>query len=140
MLFRINLFISSYLPLYLLLIYKGYSEWANAKPGEINQIVFLWFLAVLIIFSLIAIGTIAYFCFKKTNRSEKIKGKFTTTGDNVISYIMTYLIPMLSMELKDTTSILINLSIFLIIGVLYVRNNLVYLNPVLSMLGFYVFE
>ncbi|EKK0903688.1 hypothetical protein EB05_02128 [Enterococcus faecium] len=140
MLYRINLYISSYLPLYLLLIYKGCTEWVNDDESKINPTIYLFFLIILIIFILISIGTVIYFCCQETNRNEPIKGSFTSTGDNVISYIMTYLTPMLSLELKNESTLVINLSLFILIGILYVKNNLVYLNPMLSLFGYYIYE
>ncbi|EGP5220646.1 hypothetical protein EH322_10220, partial [Enterococcus faecium] len=121
MLYRINLYISSYLPLYLLLIYKGCTEWVNDDESKINPTIYLFFLIILIIFILISIGTVIYFCCQETNRNEPIKGSFTSTGDNVISYIMTYLTPMLSLELKNESTLVINLSLFILIGILYVK-------------------
>lgn len=53
---------------------------------------------------------------------------------------MTYLTPMLSLELKNESTLVINLSLFILIGILYVKNNLVYLNPMLSLFGYYIYE
>ncbi|WP_301405350.1 hypothetical protein [Enterococcus entomosocium] len=140
MLYRINLYISSYLPLYLLLLYKGVYEYQNDCNNRISLCLVLVYCTVLIILSIIGILTIAYFIFKKTNRTEPTKGTFNSTGDNIISYIMTYLSPMLSIELQDTSSLVINLSLFFLIGILYVKNNLIYLNPVLLLFGLYIYE
>lgn len=112
---RISLFISSYLPLYLLLIYKGYSEISGISLCEFatDKSNFIYFF-MLLIFIVWSLWTIVHFVCKPTNKNEPITGKFSTTGDNIISYIMTYLTPMLSLELTNGSSIFINVSLFLL--------------------------
>ncbi|NSP27474.1 hypothetical protein HRE78_12535 [Enterococcus faecalis] len=140
MLYKLNLYISSYLPLYFLLVYKGWDELNKNGTHEIPTKVVLVYFSVLIILIVLGGGTICCFLRKNPDKTEKIQGSFSSTGDNVIIYIMTYLSPMLSIELANFSSLIINLSLFILIGVLYVKNNLIYLNPVLLILGFYIYE
>lgn len=135
---KLILFISSYLPLYLLLIYK---EWykiiENVVKGPVilerSKNIFLLFLLFLITISVFGI---LRFLITKSNKKFSVEENLHSSGDNVISYIMSYLVPMLSIDVNDHRSLVINLSLFIIIGILYVRNDLVYLNPVLSLLGY----
>lgn len=140
MLYKINLYISSYLPLYFLLIYKGWDEFIKDGDHKISLEILITYMSTLTILIIIGLVTIIYFSCKRTNSIESVRGSFNSTGDNVISYIMTYLSPMLSIELSNNSSLIINLALFCFIGVLYVKNNLIYLNPFLLIFGFYIYE
>lgn len=135
---KLVLFISSYLPLYPLLIYK---EWDKIVENVVKGTVILdrdkkLFIVLLLFLFAISIIGILRFLFTKSNKKLFIEENLHSSGDNVISYIMSYLVPMLSIDVNDHRSLVINLSLFIVIGVLYVRNDLVYLNPVLSLLGY----
>lgn len=94
------------------------------------------FFGVIIFLSLISFCTIHRFVISKSNRQFNITGKYEKTGDSIISYIFTYLVPLLSMDINNGNSIIINLLLFIFIGVLYVAQDLIYLNPILALLGF----
>jgi hypothetical protein len=57
----------------------------------------------------------------------------------VVSYLVTYLLPFLLVvdpNLRD----IIALSLFLaVLGILYIRSNMLYVNPVLALLGYHLF-
>lgn len=56
--------------------------------------------------------------------------------DTIISYMMTYIIPILSVDFQNYGVIAVNFILFLLIGYLYIRLNLLYLNPLWSMVGY----
>jgi len=61
-------------------------------------------------------------------------------GSEHLVFLATYVIPLVGFSLENTRQI-INLGITLsIIGVIYVKTNLFYANPTLSLLGFKVYE
>ena len=143
-----RLFLSSYLPLYILIIIQNYSFFSsmlkniliklNSISGTIKEEPpYQWiFFGVIIFLSLISFCTIHRFVISKSNRQFNITGKYEKTGDSIISYIFTYLVPLLSMDINNGNSIIINLLLFIFIGVLYVAQDLIYLNPILALLGF----
>ncbi|EGO6633822.1 hypothetical protein [Enterococcus faecalis] len=143
-----RLFLSSYLPLYILIIIQNYSFFSsmlkniliklNSISGTIKEEPpYKWiFFGVIIFLSLISFCTIHRFVISKSNRQFNITGKYEKTGDSIISYIFTYLVPLLSMDINNGNSIIVNLLLFIFIGVLYVAQDLIYLNPILALLGF----
>ncbi|EOH8698360.1 hypothetical protein ACMDXA_000893 [Enterococcus faecalis] len=143
-----RLFLSSYLPLYILIIIQNYSFFSsmlkniliklNGISGTIKEEPpYKWiFFGVIIFLSLISFCTIHRFVISKSNRQFNITGKYEKTGDSIISYIFTYLVPLLSMDINNGNSIIVNLLLFIFIGVLYVAQDLIYLNPILALLGF----
>ena len=56
--------------------------------------------------------------------------------DTIISYMMSYIIPILSVNFNDYGVIAVNFFMFLLIGYLYIRLNLLYLNPLWSIGGY----
>ncbi|EOA7249786.1 hypothetical protein ACRE5Z_000161 [Enterococcus faecalis] len=143
-----RLFLSSYLPLYILIIIQNYSFFSsmlkniliklNGISGTIKEEPpYKWiFFGVIIFLNLISFCTIHRFVISKSNRKFNITGKYEKTGDSIISYIFTYLVPLLSMDINNGNSIIVNLLLFIFIGVLYVAQDLIYLNPILALLGF----
>lgn len=110
----------------------------NSISGTIKEEpLYKWiFFVVIISLSLVSFCTIHRFVISKSNRQFSVTGKYEKTGDSIISYIFTYLVPLLSMDINNGNSIIINLLLFILIGVLYVAQDLIYLNPILALLGF----
>jgi hypothetical protein len=64
----------------------------------------------------------------------------TPKGGDVAAYVVTYLIPFLDVRFDDLAQMLSLLVLFVSIGLVYVNSNLIYVNPVLSALGFHLYE
>lgn len=143
-----KLFLSSYLPLYILIIVKDYKFFENmiinvfdfftgndVIPSSVGLYQWCFFVGVLILVW-ISVYTILWFVFVPSNKRYTVVGEFEKSGDSIISYIVTYVVPLLSMEIKNANSVLTNLILFALIGVLYVSQDLIYLNPILALLGY----
>lgn len=143
-----RLFLSSYLPLYILIIVKDYqffwdmfckinAIFDKSKSNIVKFDIYQWsfFIGVIALLT-VSIITILWFILVPSNQRYEIIGEFEKSGDSVISYIVTYVIPLLSMDIHNPNSVLINLLLFIFIGVLYVAQDLVYLNPILALLGY----
>jgi hypothetical protein len=61
-------------------------------------------------------------------------------GSEAMSYIVTYIIPFLEIDLVNTTQQLSFLLLFVVIGLVYVNSNLIYINPILTLFGYNTFE
>lgn len=132
MLKKIILFISSYFPLYIIIIIKYFRVLFNYNKlfsYRTVLILFLFFVTIACILSL--------FMLKKTNAEDdiEINKNIEMANDTVISYIMTYVIPIISTE-ADAASKVINIFLFLLIGYLYIKLNLIYINPLWAILGY----
>ena len=56
-----------------------------------------------------------------------------------MNYVVTYFTPLLSFDLNDMKSVMMNVLLFLLIGLMYVGSSATYLNPVLGVFGFKIF-
>ena len=137
-----TLFITSYLPLYLWLLFSNinYSKFSLDRliafdfDHKIIRSVFV-FLIFVSIFKL-------WILFKLDGKeSTKIprKMEISPESDSLMNYIVTYFTPLLSFDMNNTTSIIMNSLLFLLIGLMYVGSSASYLNPVLGVFGFKIF-
>jgi hypothetical protein len=136
------LFISSYAPLYLLLAVNNY-DFKLTLIKNINTIISneqkLIFWIIIISLFLISLVAILYFKLISLNDSRSLNG-LKPINDSVLSYFITYVIPLTAMNVLSINSLLINGLLFLIIGVVYVNVDLLYLNILLIFFGYRVYN
>ncbi|QUF65357.1 hypothetical protein [Bacillus atrophaeus] len=128
--FSYMLFLSSYLPLFIILFLMN-----------INNLLLCLFIWLIMIVTLL---TLKMYLDKplKANPNFPIKlDKVNSKGSEALNYIVTYIIPFISFNSNITNSegdfniptIFAFLVLFLVIGYLYMHNNLYHINPVLSL-------
>lgn len=140
------LFITSYVPLYLLLILNNleikergqWKDWETLRQALFNH---LSFNLVMMILSIGSIIILICLNFLKSNSHIdcNVKDVKNNSGD-ILNYFITYLFPLLSMDINNSSSIVVNVFVFLIIGLLYVKGDLLYLNPMLILLRYEVIQ
>jgi hypothetical protein len=127
------MFISSYFPLYIMLLvlhYDKYNEIHELKKFKVA--IFVAVLLVCILLSLLSLILLKLSIGNKPLRLEDIE----RPDDTIISYMMTYIIPILTTNFLNKGEIFVNIVLFLLIGYLYIRLNLLYLNPLWSIFGY----
>jgi hypothetical protein len=119
------LFLSSYSLLFVALAFKY--KFAN----------FTW-----IFFILALIGGIATLIITKTkiNPDNRKIIYIVSKNEQVLSYLVSYLLPFIGFDLTDINEFVSLIIILLIIGILYIKADLIYINPLLMLLGFNIFE
>lgn len=152
MLRKIILFISSYIPLYLLMILKNIVERCT-DGGRLldighkfkNMVLFDevndWAIAVT------GILTVLSFLYLR----RKIKNTFgdvyykveevsDETSNNYFNYISIYLLSCLGLSLNNIVDIFVFIFLMAIVGYIYISNDMIYLNPTLNMMKFKVYS
>ena len=130
------LFISSFLPLYILLMVQ-FSDFD--KSIMYNLIEHKVAYSVLMGLIVVSIATFLYFIFCKMNKEEDF-GKVESVNNEVLTYFITYIVPLTTLKEDDINSIIINLILFFVIGVFYVSENQFYLNVLFKFTGFNVYQ
>ncbi|AOZ94904.1 hypothetical protein [Paenibacillus crassostreae] len=136
------LFISSYAPLYLLLAINNYDfklipvEYFKTVLGSEPMLYFWIVIVILFIISFVAVG---YFRFISLNDSRGLIG-LKPMNESVLSYLITYVIPLTAMNVSSTNSLVVNGLLFIIIGIVYVNSDLLYLNILLILFGYRVYN
>lgn len=124
-------FISSYLPLYILLMINNVNKDKNIA----------YWIAFGILIILVIISIIVLFCYLRgrgnridlasNEQIDKLK------SDSMINYLMAYIVPLSTINNDNFIgSIITNSILFILIGIIYINMNLVYLNPVLVLFGY----
>lgn len=122
---KISLFISSYLFLIVALLIIDSSSYV------------LWGCLGIVC---ISIGTILLSFSKKVNgRSYKIKA-IQDKNEQAVTYLMTYIIPFITIGNSETKEILATVLILIIISIIYIKLDLIYINPIMLVLGYYIYE
>lgn len=132
---RIAFFIASFFPLWGIMIFLAVFEYGLES--------FLYVYLAIILVVVICISHVRIQFRKSKNEAENpkiliIKSRKETTKEYVFS-VMPYVLVLASADMQ-IEKIIALLAIFLIIGILYVRTNMVLTNPMLLLLGFRIFE
>ena len=126
---RVVLFLSSYAPLFLIL---AIADWFDAAIVS----------GALIIISLGSVAILRLYL----NLAAKLEPSFLNAqrtqprGSETAGYIVTYLIPFVGLDLQSSSDLVALGALLAVIGFLHVNSNLFYINPVLNLLGFHLFE
>jgi hypothetical protein len=126
---RILLFLSSYFPLFLIFAIQNYK---------------LYYTASLL---LALIGLISILCLLWQFRTVQEFGPVTLRVDRVnsrdsdlMSYIVTYIVPFMAIRFDSFETLLSLVILFFMIAVIYVNSNMIFVNPMLSLFGYHIFE
>lgn len=132
------MFILSFSPLYLLISIMNLAVFDRFfhKEATLSDNLFIALIVILSIISaasLIIIAKVPSVNYIHYNTIKRPK-------DIVLSYLFTYIIPFVAMDLDNLGTVLANIFLFLLIWCLYVRLNLFYINPILSVFGYLSYE
>lgn len=152
---KVLLFIISYIPLYIIVYFNEVAQkYVTLKSSKIsfsekmvraffstdNNRIFCVVLLILIVVPVILFMFILFYKLRKDVGSDEIPSRVKYTNDTIVSYLMTYVIPFTSIGLnKNPVSILSSSLLFLTVLILFVRLNVVYLNPPLILMGFNIY-
>jgi len=148
---KLLLFISSYIPLYLLLVGKNILEritdngrFVNVieriKGGKLFDEINDYAIIVMIIFS-----AISFFYLRRKIKTTigrkryKVKAVVNETSNYYFNYISIYLLSCLGLSLNSIVDCFVFLFLMLIVGYIYISNNMVYMNPVLNFMGYKIY-
>lgn len=135
-----SLFITSYLPLYIWIFLSSidFNKEILKRP-EISFENIVRF--CLLIFILISIFEILGLFYASGSEIKKlpIEMQISPESDSLMNYVVTYFTPLISFEIHDIKSVIMNILLFFLIGLMYVGSSATYLNPVLGIFGFKIF-
>lgn len=136
---KIKMFITSYFPLYVILLVLQAEQYPIVLKKSKIFIPATVFAIILIVCIFLSIETTYNVFTTQSNETYKYLS-INRTGDAVISYMMTYIVPLLSESFLTHNGLIINFSLFVLIGIMYVKLDLVYFNPLWIILGYAVYS
>lgn len=141
------LYLSSFFPLFILLVLQNIKIRKDNKKMNLSEFLrqfwdkglapetIFWFG---VIFFLIA-STLSIFFFFMYVKGDGTPGKLMGSKferADTLGYIVTYIVPLISMDIKSYRSLLINFILFFIIGIFYIKNDQFFMNPIFNLLGY----
>jgi len=132
---NILLYLSAFIPMYILVLVKQSIE---IIVGNIN-LNFLNIFVICLLFLVIILGIIGLSL--EINRKEQksniiITDKQNTTDEHFLGYFSLFVLFAISFDLSKISMLVVFICIIIMIGVVYVKNKLFYINPFLNILGF----
>ena len=122
---KLVMFITSYIPLYIVLAIE-----------QFTQIYTLLFLVFVSIISLVTLLLTIHTASRIAGFPDIGIKRIHRSGEDAILYLLTYIIPLVSLQYNSFAANLAVLFIFLTIGYLYIKADLIYINPILNILGY----
>jgi hypothetical protein len=136
----ILLYLSAFIPMYILIFMKQLIEIliGNIKANVLNFIV-LALLVLVVLLGLIGLKIEIY------DNNEKCKNiviieKKNTTDRHFLGYFSLFVLFAITFDLSKISMLVVFLGIISMIGVVYVKNNLFYINPFLNILGYNFYD
>lgn len=137
---KIFLYLSAFIPLYCLIIIKLLIEIINHNL-TFN---FLNTLVLILMLLLIVFGIAGIFIenHKSLYTIEKIKiiKKTSITEQHFLGYFSLFVLFALTFELEKISMFVVFLIIIFLIGIVYIKNDLFYINPLLNILGYNFYD
>lgn len=145
-------FISSYIPLYVLLIIKNILERCTdggrfnfdiTKPITVNYFdeVNDYAITLLILLSVISL---IYMKFLEKKEGDthyyEIVSIQDQTANVYFNYISVYLLSCLGLSLNNIVDVFVLFFLMVLVGCIYIPNRLMYMNPVLQLWGYKIYE
>lgn len=134
--FKWSIYVSSYVPLFIL-VYVKQAELHNINifcVWNLNKI----FWTVCIVSSLLGLIVLFKWLIGKPTTDRKYSN-IKPINTEILNYFITYLVPLLSLDVTNQYSIMVNVILFLIIGLVHVRSHLYHLNTLIILLGYNVY-
>lgn len=127
---RILLFLSSYVPLFVIIGILVFN-----KNWIVATVIFL--LAACFI---CALWSYLRYCRKKLKHTFSKLRDYRARDSEAMSYIASYIVPFATFPLDGWTQVLALTVFLLVLLMIYVNSNMVYVNPLLSVVGFHLYE
>ena len=144
-------YMSSFMPLYVLLFIQNFQfkdtngnislKRISEQFNFVNPTVsfFWWGLIILFCFSLLGC-LLFFFVYTKKNGVKSKMNDAEFVREDTMGYIVTYIVPLLSIQVNSQRSLIVNLLLFVIIGTFYVKNDQIFMNPIYNLFNYNVFS
>jgi len=142
LLYKISLYNLSLIPLYLIFILEYVNIDSIKKLNSYEIVIANW--KALFFLILILLGLLSYEVFKKnSNYGKKRTKKFqdvTPANFDHLTFLSTYILPLITFNLSEIRDFIVLLFLLLMIGIIYIKSNLYYLNPTLLLFGYKIYK
>lgn len=100
------------------------------------QVTFFIFLMFLALFSYVGFQKDSFY----GKRASKKFNEITASDFDHLTFLSTYILPLITFNLNEVRSFIIVLVLLFMIGTIYIKSNLYYLNPTLLLFGYRIYK
>lgn len=143
LMFKVFIFISSYTPLIIMIFLQNMADFSKEEFVRVFMInKMFWYISLFLI--LISILTLFIWLHtmkknaEKTSKTYRLEDIKSHDGE-ILNYFITFIVPLLSLDISQWTSIVMNLMLVVIEGVYFIKNNNFHFNVLLIALGYRVY-
>lgn len=129
-------FITSYIPMWLIFFIKVFIAY---KENNCYKFIILTIIFILIIPSICCLKNILN-CKSCASSPIFITSVKNIPIDYITNYFSLYLFPFFALEIENNINLIILFIIMILSAYLYVKNNIIYINPILNFLGYSIYE
>ncbi len=137
---NILLYLSAFVPMYVLILIKQVIE---LLVGNI-KLNFLDIFVIILLMTVIILGFIGLKLEmtrkKQTVKMIKVIEKTNTTDEHFLGYFSLFVLFSITFDLSKISMLVVFILIIIMIGIVYVKNKLFYINPLLNLLGFNFYD
>lgn len=142
------LFVSSYIPLYFILIIKSWNLRVSVPAVDIpilSAVAGIQVPVVSILFAVVSVSSY-YILEQAVEVKQQMSVSFTTVehyqsrNDLITSYLLVYIFPFVVLDYTNILNWIAFGVFFIMIGYIQVRSNQLYVNPVLAFRGYNIYE
>lgn len=138
---QLGLFLSSFVPLYFLIICKIVIEILNGNfsLNVLNSIMLVVLIAMIVFGAVILFKTLKS---STKNATEKIYivSKSNSTDQHFLGYFSLFVLFAISFEIEMMSMAFIFFIVLSFIAIVYIKNDLYYINPFLNILGYSFYD
>lgn len=137
---KILLYLSAFIPMYFLVIVKLLLEIINGNLSfNVLNTLMLIMLSILIGFGMLGLYLNIIHNKSKTMKIKVIKVE-NATDQHFLGYFSLFVLFSLSFDLEFVSMAVVFVFVLILIGIVYINNNLFYINPFLNILGFNFYD
>jgi hypothetical protein len=136
---QILLFIISYAPLYLILFFQNINDTIFDKKTKafigIAEVLKLNIISISFLLLIIVSISLYFIFFNIILKSSPEKYTISAVKSNNVehlSYLATYILPFVGLKFNSWQSILATISLFYVLGHIYIKTNMILTNPTLT--------
>ncbi len=137
---NVLLYLSAFIPMYVLILFKQCFEmlFGNIKVNWLNVLVLILLVAV------IFLGIIGIKLEVNDKNYETkaivIISKKNTTDEHFLGYFSLFVLFAITFDLSKLSMLVVYIAILVMLGIVYVKNKLFYINPLLNILGYNFYD
>lgn len=136
---NIFLYLSAFIPMYALIIIKHSIELISGN----KNVNFINIFVICLLVFVITLGVIGLLL--EVNRKQKVDKIIITcknnlTDEHFLGYFSLFVLFAITFDLSKPSMLIVFILVLIMIGIVYVKNKLFYINPFLNILGFNFYD